>query len=199
MFIGHYAVALAAKPAAKHTSLGTLVAAAVALDLLWPFFVFAGLETLKISPGSTAVMPVDFLHMPYSHSLLAALGWSVLAAFAGGKIIGSLVFSHWLLDAASHRPDMPLTFAADSAKVGLGLWFSLPWTLAVEGAMLTAGGWLAVKSGVPFNRLKWFLGVLAVLELAAVFGPPPPSELAMAAGGLAQLTFVWWAKKIDPC
>lgn len=201
MFIGHYAVALAAKPAARRTSLGTLVAAGIGLDLVWPFFVFAGWETLRINPGSTAVMPVDFLHMPYSHSLLAALGWSVLAALARFRkdalVVGGLVFSHWLLDAASHRPDMPLTFAADSAKVGLGLWYSVPWTLAVEGAMLAAGGWLAVKGGVPFGRLAWFLGFLTVMELAAVFGPPPPSELAMAASGLGQLLLVWWASKID--
>lgn len=201
MFIGHYAVALAAKPAAKQTSLGILVAAAVGLDLVWPLFVFAGLETLKINPGSTAVMPVDFLHMPYSHSLLAALGWSVLAALArvrkDAMVIGALVLSHWLLDAVSHRPDMPLTFAADSAKIGLGLWYSVPWTLLVEGAMLAAGGWLAVKGGVPFKRLAWFLGFLAVMELSAVFGPPPPSELAMAASGLCQLLLVWWAFRID--
>lgn len=155
MFIGHYAVALAAKPVAKQSSLGTLVAAGIGLDLVWPFFVFAGLETLKINPGSTAVMPVDFLHMPYSHSLLAALGWSVLAGLARGKkdglVVGSLVLSHWLLDAASHRPDLPLTFAAGSAKVGLGLWYWVPWTLLVEGAMLAIAA-----SGLGQLLLVWW-------------------------------------------
>lgn len=201
MFIGHYAVALAAKPAAKETSLGLLVAAAVGLDLLWPMFVFVGLETFRVSPGSTAVMPVEFLHMPYSHSLMAAFGWAVLAALAKGKkdalVVGGLVFSHWLLDAASHRPDMPLTFSANSAKVGLGLWQSVPWTLFVEGTMLAAGGWLAVKGGVPLKRLAWFVGFLAVMELGVVFGPPPPNEFATAASGLGQWLFVWWAARID--
>ena len=36
MFIGHIAVGLAAKRLAPKTSLGLLVAAPVALDLLWP-------------------------------------------------------------------------------------------------------------------------------------------------------------------
>ena len=46
MFIGHYAVALMAKPAAKETSLGTLVAAGIGLDLVFPLLVLAGIESL---------------------------------------------------------------------------------------------------------------------------------------------------------
>jgi hypothetical protein len=206
MFIGHYAVALMAKPAAKETSLGTLVAAGIGLDLVFPLFVFAGIETLKIAPGITPVFPVDLVHIPYSHSLLAALGWSALAGAAywrrrrlasNALVVGLLVLSHWLLDAASHRPDMPLTWAEDTAKVGLGLWYSLPWTLAVEGSMLALGGWLAYKGGVPPKGLAFFLGFLVLVYLGAVFGPPPPSETAMAASGLGQWLLVWWAAKID--
>jgi len=42
MFIGHYAVAFAAKRAAPRTSLGTLFLAAQFLDLLWPVFLLTG-------------------------------------------------------------------------------------------------------------------------------------------------------------
>lgn len=38
MFIGHYALDLAAKRVAPNASLGTLVAAAQPPDLLWPIF-----------------------------------------------------------------------------------------------------------------------------------------------------------------
>ena len=206
MFIGHYAVALMAKPAAKETSLGTLVAAGIGLDLVFPLLVFAGIESLKIAPGITPVFPVDLVHIPYSHSLAASLGW---AALAGGVywrrrrlplnalVVGLRVFTHWLLDAASHRPDMPLTWAADTTKVGLGLWYSLPWTLAVEGGMLALGGWLAYKGGVPPQSLAFFLGFLALAYLVAVLGPPPPNASAMAGSGLGQWGLVWWAAKID--
>ena len=51
MFIGHFAVGFAAKRVAPKTSLGPLIAAPIFLDVLWPFFVLAGLEEVKIDPG----------------------------------------------------------------------------------------------------------------------------------------------------
>ena len=44
MFIGHYAVALAAKRVASTTSLGTLFLATQFVDLLWPIFLLIGFE-----------------------------------------------------------------------------------------------------------------------------------------------------------
>ncbi len=53
MFIGHYALALAAKRAAPQTLLGPLFAAASLADLLWPVFLLAGWEQVRIAPGLT--------------------------------------------------------------------------------------------------------------------------------------------------
>jgi len=53
MFIGHIAVGLAAKRLAPKTSLGLLVAAPVALDLLWPVLLLTGVERVRIDPGNT--------------------------------------------------------------------------------------------------------------------------------------------------
>jgi hypothetical protein len=75
VFIGHYAVALAAKPAAPHTSLGTLVAAAAFLDLLWPVLVLVGVETVTVDPGNTVFTPLNFVSYPYSHSLSLSIVW----------------------------------------------------------------------------------------------------------------------------
>jgi hypothetical protein len=58
MFIGHFAVALAAQLA----------------DLLWPVFVMLGPEAFEVRPGITAVTPLEFLRYPYSHSLVALVG-----------------------------------------------------------------------------------------------------------------------------
>lgn len=43
-------------------------------------FVLAGVEKMTIVPGFTAYNPYDLISMPYSHGLVAALGWSVLVA-----------------------------------------------------------------------------------------------------------------------
>jgi len=135
MFIGHFGLGFGAKKLAPTVSLGSLFLACQFADLLWPTLVLTGIEIVKIQPGITTVTPLDFVHYPYSHSLLALLIWA--AAFAIGYIlirrsfglaavvIGALVLSHWFLDLLVHRPDLPLTFTS-SARYGLGLWNSLP-------------------------------------------------------------------------
>ncbi|MGQ0642675.1 MAG: hypothetical protein ACT4P6_18180 [Gemmatimonadaceae bacterium] len=65
MFVGHLAVAFAGKRVAPRTSLGWLIGAATAADLLWPMFVLAGIEHVRIAPGATAFTPAIF----------ALLGW----------------------------------------------------------------------------------------------------------------------------
>ena len=74
MFIGHYGVALAAKKLAPRTSLGILFLAAQFVDMLWPVFLLAGMEHVRIDPGNTAFTPLDFYDYPISHSLLTGIG-----------------------------------------------------------------------------------------------------------------------------
>ena len=83
MFIGHYGVAFAAKRVDARVSLGTYVMAAQFLDLLWPILLIAGVEHVRITPGATAMTPLDFYDYPYSHSLVMAIVW---AAVVGGAI-----------------------------------------------------------------------------------------------------------------
>jgi len=78
VFIGHFAVAFAAKRIAPTVSLGTLFLAAQLADLIWPMLVLRGIEIAAIQPGITAMTPLDFIHYPYSHSLLALAAWSAL-------------------------------------------------------------------------------------------------------------------------
>ena len=77
MFVGHTAVALAAKSKAPTVSLGWLIAAAFALDLLWPIFILTGIEQVRIVPGATAFMPFVFDSYPWSHSLLMSCLWGI--------------------------------------------------------------------------------------------------------------------------
>lgn len=209
MFLGHIGVALAAKRAAPETSLGTLVAAAVWLDLVWPALLLAGVERVRIDPGNTAFTPLDFEHYPFTHSGVAVALWSAAFAAAylarggarrGAAVLAALVASHWVLDAIVHRPDLPLAWSGP--KVGLELWASVPATVALELALLGAGA-LAYAAAVPArDRVgRWALAGLVAFLLAAfaanALGPPPPTVTAIAAGGLAQWLFVAWAAWID--
>jgi hypothetical protein len=56
---------------------------------------------------------------------------------AAGLIVGLLVLSHWVLDAITHRPDLPLWPGA-SPLVGLGLWNAVAASDLGEPAIYTA-------------------------------------------------------------
>lgn len=54
MFLGHFAVGMAAKRVAPRVSLGTLFVAAQFLDLLWPTLLLLGIERVRIVAGLPA-------------------------------------------------------------------------------------------------------------------------------------------------
>ena len=154
MFIGHYAIALAAKKGARKVSLGTFILAAQFLDMLWPPLLLLGVEHVRIAPGITAFSPLDLYDYPISHSLLMSLVWSLLVGGIyhlfgrdkkGALVVGACVFSHWVLDFLTHRPDMPL-MPGRTEYVGLGLWNSIPATIIVESALFLAGIILYVRT-----------------------------------------------------
>jgi hypothetical protein len=211
MFIGHFALGLAAKRATPRVSLAVLFAAAQLADLLWPVFVLIGLEQVRIDPGNTAVTPLDFVSYPYSHSLLFLIIWGVALAlvcgpFARGRrvfaVISALVVSHWVLDVVVHRADMPLY--PGGPKFGLGLWNSIPATLALEVPMFLAGLWIYTRVTHPRDKVgRWAFAslvvVLLLIYVANIFGPPPPSVKALCivaiTGGAALTIWSWWADR----
>src|SRR5437667_8540899 len=106
MFLGHFALAMAAKKMAPTASLGTLVLSAQFADCLWPVLLLLGLEQVRIVPGITRVTPLDFISYPISHSLLLQLVWGFLLggtyffwrrALRTALVIGALLPTHWLL------------------------------------------------------------------------------------------------------
>lgn len=210
MFIGHFAVALAAKRAAPEVSLGTLFLAAQLADLVWPTLVLLGQESFVIRPGITAVTPLDFTRYPYSHSLVGMAGWGAglgVGYFALRRRLGpslllfGVVLSHWVLDFVTHRPDLQLTLAGVE-RYGLGLWHSRLATVAVEGLLFAACVWIYARATRPLDRTgRWsFIGLVAFLVLvyvANVFGPPPPSIAAVAWSAQAIWLLVAWGYWID--
>lgn len=210
MFIGHFGIGFGLKRAAPKLSLGTLFLASQFIDLIWPTLLLLGMERVAIVPGITRVTPLDFTHYPISHSLLAVAGWAVLFGLvyfvirkyaAGAWICGIALVSHWLLDFLTHRPDLPLA-PGGGAKVGLGLWNSLPATLVVEFLVFGIGVWLYLRTTRAVNRkgaigLWVLLGFLVLVHLANTFGPPPPSVPAIAWSGQAQWLIVLWGYWVD--
>ena len=209
MFLGHFAVALAAKRAAPKTSLGTLALAAQLADLLWPVFLLAGWERVRIVPGITRVSPFDFVSYPVTHSLAAQAGWGIafaLVYFAlkrnakAAGVVGALVVSHWVLDFIVHRPDLSVWPGGE--KFGLGLWNSLPATFVTESVLLVLGAAVYLRATPATDRIGsgalWsLLGLLVVLWLGAVFGPPPPNERVLTMSALAIWLTVPWAAWAD--
>jgi hypothetical protein len=211
MFVGHTAVALAAKSRIPSVSLGWYVAAAYALDLLWPFFLLAGVERVSIVPGATAFTPLVFDSYPWSHSLFMSCVWG-LAVVAVARwrglgssaawLLGALVVSHWILDFASHAPDMPL-WPGHSPLLGLGLWNSIPATLIVEGALFALGIALYARKTRARDRIGsigfWLFVILTtVMWASGPWSAPPPSPRALALfAPLAWLLVLWagWADR----
>lgn len=211
MFIGHFGLAFAARRTAPRLSLGTAFLAAQWIDLVWPTFLLLGWESVRIQPGATTVTPLVFEHYPLTHSLLAAACWGLLLAAAhalvrrdrrSALVVALLVASHWLLDAVVHVPDLPLAPGGD-ARVGLGLWNSVPGTLAIEVPLFAFGAWLYART--TWARMdgvgRWAFGGLVAFLLAIhagnLLGPPPPSVTAIAWVGQAQWLLVAWAYWVD--
>ncbi len=209
MFIGHFAVAFAAKKAAPQVSLGTLFISVQFLDLLWPLLLLADIEHVRIDPGNTVVTPFDFYDYPFSHSLVGTLGWAALLSLAyfavrsnrrGAAILTVGVASHWILDLITHRPDLPVL--PNGPYLGLGLWNSLPGTIVVELALLGAGVFLYLGSTSASDRIgsygSWTLiAFLVAAWLGNIFGEPPPSVTAVAVVTNSLWLVVAWAYWVD--
>jgi hypothetical protein len=190
------AVGFAAKRAAPKTSLGVLLAASELIDLLFPAFVLAGWEQVRMEAAGNAFTRASYYY-PFSHSLAMTLIWAIVAASlywlatryrTGAVVVGLLVLSHWVLDLISHKPDMPL-YAGHSPLVGLGLWYSIGWTVVVESLMLAAGVWIYIGTTRARDRVgtygPWpFVGLIVLLYIAAIAGPPPPNSSAVGWVGL---------------
>src|SRR5258706_3184195 len=116
MFVGHYGVSFAVKSVDRKVLLWLLLLAVQFVDLLWGIFVLIGVEKVRIVPGITASSPLDLYYMPYTHSLIGSIVWSVLAALVwkissragvsrkSSIYLGIAVFSHWIFDLLVHRP-----------------------------------------------------------------------------------------------
>ena len=211
MFIGHYALALAAKRLAPRTSLGTLFVAPTLADLLWPVLLLLGWEHAHVVPGPNPLLTLWLDEIPWSHSLLTLVAWGAVFGFLykarGGDqraaiVIGVLVVSHWVLDFVTHRPDMPLY--PGGPKLGLGLWNYPIADVIVETALFLWG--IAVYARVTRARDhigRWgfwaLIGLIAGSYYGTLFAPTPTDMRALAIFGIIFawlfVIFAWWVDR----
>lgn len=167
MFIGHYGVSFACKAAKPAIPLWVLFVAVQLVDVAWAVLVLLGIEKVRIVPGITATNPFDLYYMPFTHSLPGAALWSVGAAvtyralapaqkWAAAAIVGSAVFSHWILDLLVHRPDLALY--DDTYKVGFGLWNYPTLAFTLEIALLFGGIALFLRTTEPKDSIDYDFG-----------------------------------------
>jgi hypothetical protein len=210
MYIGHYAIALGAKKIAPRISLGTLFLAAIIIDLLMSILLLVGVEHLRIAPGITVMTPLDLYDYPVSHSLATSLAWSVIFAaiyyfikhsIKDSLIIGSTVFSHWVLDFITHTTDLAL-FPGSDIKVGLGIWNNVAASVLIEGLLFAVGLFIYFRSTKAKDKkgdfVLWLLMAFLLLSwIASMFSPPPPDAMAIAVGNQIQWIVIIIAYWID--
>lgn len=158
MFAGHFGLAAAVKAKTPEVPLWALMLGTQLLDVAFVPLFIAGIETIE--PVEGGGYGAHLIHADYTHSLLGAQLVTILAGLLaakrwgkkGGLVIGSIVFSHWLLDLIVHRADLPLLpgNAGNFPVLGLGMWKYPYMTIAMEAALITAG-FIMYKRSVAFT------------------------------------------------
>jgi hypothetical protein len=201
MFVGHYSVAFAAKSERTKIPLWVLFVAVQFLDYVWATLVLVGIEKLRVIKGFTAGSMLDSYFHPYSHSLVTAILWSVVAAIVykvfcsrhgchytkyAVLVVGLAVFSHWVLDLVAHPRD--LAIYDNTWKVGFGLWNYRDPEFALEIGLLGAGILLYLTRNVmPAIRkgaVIAFGAALVVIQIGDTYVPRSPLTARQTAMGV---------------
>lgn len=178
MFAGHFGLAAAVKGKSPETPLWALMLSTQLLDVVFVPLLLSGVETFEPAEGSG--YGEMMIHADYTHSLLGALIISLIAgAFAcrlwgrrGGLVIGSVAFSHWLLDLLVHRADLPLLPGnlGHLPLLGIGLWKFPSVSIVLESILIITGSVLYARSIIGLRRdrkHRWLAitasGIMAVL------------------------------------
>src|SRR5947207_2935948 len=200
MFVGHYSIAFAARTERNKIPLWVLFVAVQFLDYIWATLVLFGIEKLRVIKGFTAGSMLDSYFHPYSHSLIAAILWSVVAAIgykpfcswlgysykkSASLVVGAAVFSHWILDLIAHPRD--LAIYDNTWKVGFGFWNYRDPEFALEIALLAGGIILYLARNVmPAIRKAAAIAfgiALVVVQIGDTYVPRTPlTDKATAMG-----------------
>ncbi|WP_167133267.1 hypothetical protein [Paramicrobacterium chengjingii] len=214
MFVGHYGVAFAAKAIRPDLPLGGLFVATQAMDIVFSGLLLIGVERASIVPDGAGPAGVELVHVPYSHSLVAAVLIALAAALGvmflhrnrrelgrsglckSAAVVAVVVLSHYLLDALVEDGTLPLFDATPRVGIGLPV---LP-ILVVESLFVLAGAALYARATVPVDLIGR-LGIPALAVALVAFNgyvavAPSPTTVTLLAvsnvGAYAGIASVAW-------
>lgn len=187
MFVGHYAASFVAKGLEPRASLALLFVAAQFLDFVFFPLVLLGGEQLLLLPNATQATHFELPFMPYSHSIWAAILWSVIALMICRSLLNLsrtisllvcfVVGSHWWLDLLVHTPDLAVwsIFSSDASKWGFSLWNNVYLSFATEACILLLSVAFYLKKTHPKVKagrylIPAFTVLLLLIQLLSNFG-----------------------------
>ena len=184
--VDHAATALLLKRRYPSVPLAPLLLAVQAMELAWVALNYLGLERTTTEPVVRSVADIHLAWMPYSHSVMTALGGAVLAWVAIefgmgrralGRAVGIGIASHLVLDLLTHAHDIVLWPGRISPRLGLGLYDAAPMAAFVVEMAYGVVCWWIYRGGRGLLALV-VLGNLANLSLFSAAIPGPERFLA---------------------
>jgi hypothetical protein len=106
--------------------------------------------------------------------------------------------SHFIGDYITHIPDLPVTLAEDSIKLGLGLWNYRLLSLTTEVILCSFSGILWWRN-YPTTRRLIYVTLLTILGIVGLSMPPPRTPLETVLGAeffwIAAILGAYWATR----
>ena len=184
--VDHAATALLLKRRYPSVPITPLLLAVQAMEIAWVALNYLGLERTTTEPVVRSVADIHLAWMPYSHSVMTALGGAVVAWVliefgmgrrALGRAVGIGIASHLALDLLTHAHDIVLWPGRLSPRLGLGLYDAAPMAAFVVEMVYGVVCWWIYRGGRGLLALV-LLGNLANLSLFSAAIPGPEGFLA---------------------
>jgi len=184
--VDHAATALLLKRRYPSVPIAPLLLAVQAMELAWVVLNYVGLERTTTEPVVRSVADIHLAWMPYSHSVLTALGaavlaWAIIEFGIGrrtlGRAVGLGIASHLVLDLLTHAHDIVLWPGRISPRLGLGLYDAAPMVAFFVELAYGVVCWWIYRGGRGLLAFV-VLGNLANLSLFSASIPGPEAFLA---------------------
>jgi hypothetical protein len=184
--VDHAATALLLKRRYPSVPIAPLLLSVQAMELAWVVLNYLGIERTTTEPVVRSVADIHLAYMPYSHSVLTALGaalltWAMLEfgyrRRALGRALGLGIASHLVLDLLTHAHDIVLSPGLVSPRLGLGLYDAAPLAAIVLELAYGVACWRVYRGGRGLLALV-VLGNAANLSLLSAAVPGPEQLLA---------------------
>jgi len=184
--VDHAATALLLKRRYPAVPIAPLLLAVQVMELAWVALNYLGVEHTTTEPVVRSVADIHLAWMPYSHSVITALGaaviaWAVIELGMGRRALGRAVAlgiaSHLVLDLLTHAHDIVLWPGRVSPRLGLGLYDAAPAAAFVVEMAYGVVCWWIYRGGRGLLALI-VLGNLANLSLLSPSIPGPEAFLA---------------------